>query len=242
VTRAAPGGAAPPHRRAPARAPSAQPAAPSPGPTLVDETWLVRARLPPSFYARPVLAVARACIGKVLVHRDPAGVLAGRIVEAEAYRGPADLAAHSAGGRRTRRTEAMFGPPGRAYMYFLYGMHWAFNLVTGAEGHPHAVLIRALEPLLGQEVMAHRRGLATGAVGLCNGPGKLCQAFGLDGGHYGVDLSGDRLWLAEPPPDAPRWTVGTSPRINVAYAGEWAERPWRFFARGHRAVSVPPRS
>ena len=206
-----------------------------------DEAGLVRTRLPRSFYDRPVLAVARACIGKVLVHRDAGGLLAGRIVEAEAYRGPEDLAAHSAGGRRTRRTEAMFGPAGHAYMYFIYGMHWAFNVVAGAEGKPHAVLVRALEPLLGRERMAERRGLSPSAVGLCNGPGKLCQALGLDGAHYGLDLAGDRLWLAEAPPGSPRLAVGTSPRVNVAYAGAWAERPWRFYARGHRAVSVPPR-
>lgn len=210
-------------------------------PSPVDEAWLEGARLPRSFYERPVLALARAMVGKVLVHRDAGGLIAGRIVETEAYRGPQDLAAHSAGGRRTRRTEAMFGPPGRAYMYFIYGMHWAFNVVAGAEGQPHAVLVRALEPLLGAEVMAARRGLLTSAVGLCNGPGKLCQALGLDGGHYGLDLADNQLWLAEPPPGSPRLAVGTSPRINVAYAGAWADRPWRFYARNHRAVSVTPR-
>ncbi|MGH7839407.1 MAG: DNA-3-methyladenine glycosylase, partial [Candidatus Binataceae bacterium] len=108
-------------------------------------------RLPREFYARSVLAVAREAIGKLLVHRSADGEAAGRIVEAEAYRGPADLAAHSARGL-TRRTAAMYGPPGHAYVYLLYGVSWAMNLVAGAEGAPHAVLIRALEPVRGIEL------------------------------------------------------------------------------------------
>src|SRR5216684_9391751 len=111
---------------------------------------------PREFYTRPVLAVARECIGKVLVHRSAEGEAAGRIVEAEAYRGPKDLAAHSARGL-TQRTAAMFGPPGHAYIYLLYGVSWALNLVAASEGEPHAVLIRALEPTRGLELMARRR-------------------------------------------------------------------------------------
>src|ERR1700735_4157174 len=113
-------------------------------------------KLTRDFYARPVLLVARECIGKVLVHRTTEGVAAGRIVEVEAYRGPLDLAAHSARGL-TKRTAAMFGPPGHAYVYLLYGINWAINLVTTADGEPHAVLIRAIEPLRGIALMARRR-------------------------------------------------------------------------------------
>jgi DNA-3-methyladenine glycosylase len=187
-----------------------------------------------------VLQVARESIGKVLVHRTPEGITAGRIVESEAYRGPEDLAAHSAGGRRTRRTEAMFGPPGHAYMFLLYGMHWAFNVVVGAEGEPHAVLIRAIEPTLGRAQMAARRGLPEDRVQLTNGPGKLCAALGLDGSAYGLDLCGDELFLTEGAAGSPG-PIGCSPRINVDYAGEWAKRPWRFYERQNRYVSVSPR-
>jgi DNA-3-methyladenine glycosylase len=190
------------------------------------------------FYARPVLTVARDCIGKVLVHRTPDGETAGRIVEAEAYRGPLDLAAHSAR-RLTRRTAAMFGPPGHAYVFRLYGTSWAMNLVTTAQGEPHAVLIRALEPLRGLELMAARRHRPPASRELTNGPGKLTQALGITGDDYGRDLCGSDLYLE----DAGLRTgkIGRSPRINVEYAGAWAARPWRFYERGNRYVSVPPR-
>jgi DNA-3-methyladenine glycosylase len=195
--------------------------------------------LPRAFYQRDVLVVARELVGAVLVHESPAGRAAGRIVETEAYRGPADRAAHSARGRRTPRTEAMWGAAGRAYMFRLYGVHWAFNVVTGAVGEPHAVLVRALEPLPPFEAMCARRGLPRGAGrALASGPGRLCQALGLDASSYGADLTRGPLYLL------PGWRegpVGRSPRIHVAYAGAWARRPWRFYERGCRFVSVPPR-
>jgi len=194
--------------------------------------------LPRAFYARPVLTVAREAIGKILVHDTPEGRVAGRIVEAEAYRGPEDRAAHSFGGRRTARTEAMFGPPGYAYVFFVYGMHWHVNLVTTAIDEPHAVLIRAVEPLEGLTLMAERRGLSEGSRDLTNGPGKLCEAFGIDRAHYAADLCKGPLFLAE----GTRPRVARSPRIGVDYAGEWAERPWRFFDQGSPYVSRPPRA
>jgi DNA-3-methyladenine glycosylase len=181
-----------------------------------------------------VLAVARDCIGKVLVHRTPDGYMRGRIVEAEAYRGPEDRAAHSAGGRRTARTEVMFGRAGHAYVFFVYGMHWNFNLVAGEIEQPHAVLIRAVEPISGLAQMAERRGVPESRVELTNGPGKLCQAFGIDRRHYGVDLCTSETLLLE---DAPRAKVARSPRIGVDYAGSWAEKPWRFCELGNRYVS-----
>jgi DNA-3-methyladenine glycosylase len=191
--------------------------------------------LPREFYARPVLTVARDVIGKLLVHETPRGRLVGRIVEAEAYRGPEDRAAHSWGGRRTERTEVMYGQPGLAYVFFVYGMHWHLNLVTTREGAPHAVLLRAVEPLQGAELMARRRGLNLSDVSVSNGPGKLCQAFGIDRRHYGVDLTQGSLFLSEGPLE--RGRLGRSARVGVDYAEKWAEKPWRFFERDNRFVS-----
>jgi DNA-3-methyladenine glycosylase len=182
-----------------------------------------------------VLTVARDVIGKLLVHDTPQGRLMGRIVEAEAYRGPEDRAAHSWGGRRTERTEVMYGEPGLAYVFFVYGMHWHLNLVTTRLGAPHAVLLRAVEPLSGAELMARRRRMKLGDVSLSNGPGKLCQAFGIDRRHYGVDLTRGSLFLSEG--HLARGKLGRSARIGVDYAEKWAEKPWRFFERDSPWVS-----
>jgi DNA-3-methyladenine glycosylase len=195
-------------------------------------------RLARSFYDRPVLTVAHDCIGKILVRRSAEGISAGRIVECEAYRGPEDRASHSSRGR-TKRTEAMFGPPGHAYVFMLYGASWAFNLVVAAEGRPHAVLIRAIEPVSGIDLMARRRSLPAESILLTNGPGKLCQALAITGADYGRDLCRGDLFVASGTGQRPR--IARSPRINVDYAGPWAKRPWRFFWRGNRYVSVPPR-
>jgi len=186
-----------------------------------------------------VLTVARDCIGKVLVHRSPEGETAGRIVEAEAYRGPLDLAAHSSRGL-TKRTAAMFGPPGHAYIYLLYGLSWALNLVVARENEPHAVLVRALEPVRGIELMARRRRVPPDSRLLTNGPGKLTMAMGITGALYGADLYGRVLFLEEPEVPA-KVIVGRSVRINVDYAGDWALKPWRFYERGNPFVSVRPR-
>lgn len=192
--------------------------------------------LPRAFYARPVLAVARECIGKLLVHDTEQGLVGGRIVEVEAYRGPEDAAAHSHRGRHTERNHSMWGPAGHAYVFFVYGMHFQFNLVTGQLGEPHALLVRALEPTLGIEIMAKRRGQEVNSVALTNGPGKLCQALGIRREHDGVDLCQVPLFLL----DAPRVAVERSPRIGIDYAGVWAEKPWRFSEPGNPFVSKRP--
>ena len=207
-------------------------------PSGLSAAWARGGKLGREFYARPVLIVARDCIGKILVHRTAEGEAAGRIVEAEAYRGPLDLAAHSARGL-TRRTAAMFGPPGYAYVFRLYGISWAINLVTTALGEPHAVLIRALQPLRGVDLMAQRRHKPPSSRELTNGPGKLTQALAISGDDYGRDLCGEHLYLEDAGP--PTGRVGRSPRINVDYAGKWAAKLWRFYERGNRYVSVPPR-
>ena len=195
-------------------------------------------KLARDFYARPVLLVARECIGKVLVHRTADGVAAGRIVEVEAYRGPLDLAAHSSRGR-TKRTAVIYGPPGYAYVYLLYGISWALNLVTTAAEVPHAVLIRAIEPLRGIDLMARRRRKPAHSRELTNGPGKLTNALAITGADYGRDLCGGQLYLEHS--DIPAGRIGRSTRINVDYAGAWASKLWRFYERGNRYVSVKPR-
>jgi DNA-3-methyladenine glycosylase len=195
-------------------------------------------KLPRQFYARPVLIVARQCIGKVLVHRTAEGEAAGRIVEVEAYRGPLDLAAHSARGL-TKRTAAMYGPPGHAYVFRLYGTCWAMNLVVANAGEPHAVLIRAVEPVSGIELMAMRRCKPVASRELTNGPGKLAQALAISGTDYARDLCGDELYFAAG--DGKPVKIGRSARINVEYAGAWAARKWRFYERANRYVSVKPR-
>jgi DNA-3-methyladenine glycosylase len=132
----------------------------------------------------------------------------------------------------------MFGPPGFVYVFFVYGMHWNFNVVTGAEGQPEAVLVRAVEPLAGVELMTRRRGGLRSGASLSNGPGKLCQALAIDGRHYGMDLCGSPLLLAAG--ERPR--VSRSARIGVDYAGSWAARPWRFFDASSPYVSRRPRA
>jgi DNA-3-methyladenine glycosylase len=193
--------------------------------------------LPREFYTRPgVLSIARELLGKRLVVPTASGVrVAGTIVETEAYRAPRDRASHAYGGRRTRRTETMYQVGGTAYVYFVYGMYHQFNVVTGAEGVAHAVLVRALEPVEGLAVMRRRRP-GRPDHRLASGPGALCLALGIDRGHDRADLLGERVWLEEGPRVAPA-AVARGPRIGIAYAGEWAARPWRFWIRDHPCVS-----
>ena len=196
--------------------------------------------LPRRFYLAPTLRVARALLGKVLVHDTPAGRTAGRIVEVEAYRGPKDRAAHSYGGHRSVRNEAMWGNPGHAYVYFIYGMHHCMNVVTGPAGTPEAVLIRALEPLEGIPLMRRRRGITGSDWRLCRGPGALCRALAITHAENGADLVRGRLRLLGSPSIPSRRVVRT-PRIGVAYAGADAARPWRLLICDTRSVSGPRR-
>lgn len=179
------------------------------------------------FYARDTLTVARELIGTRLVHAQDGRLRVGRIVETEAYQGPEDLAAHSSRGR-TPRTQVMFGPPGHAYVYFVYGFWHCLNVVTEAEGVPHAVLLRALEPVSGIEDKTW-------------GPGLLCRAMHIDRQLNGTDLCGDVLWLERAPGASRRPArIATSERIGVDYAGEWARRPWRFYDADSSYVSSTP--
>lgn len=189
------------------------------------------------FFARPTLTVALNLLGQRLVRRLDGRRVGGRIVETEAYIGPDDGANHASKGR-TRRTEVMFGPPGRSYIYLVYGMHYMLNLVTEAPGFPAAVLIRALEPVEGIEVMQTRRPGVTDERNLTNGPGKLCQALAIDKSLHNWDVSlGQELWL-ELEDRLPDTAIATGPRIGISYARpEDQAAPWRFWVQGNRFVS-----
>lgn len=194
-------------------------------------------KLPREFYLRPnVLTVSRDLLGKLLVVPGPNGErVSGKIVEVEAYRGPEDRASHAYGGRRTNRTETMYGAGGIAYVYFVYGMYYQFNVVSGVADVPHAILVRALEPVEGIEVMRARR---HGHLdrNLTNGPGKLCIAMGIDRQVNAADLLGDRVWLEEFETVSPR-RIARGPRIGIDYAQEWIDKPWRFWIRDNQFVS-----
>jgi DNA-3-methyladenine glycosylase len=194
--------------------------------------------LPRAFYARAATDVARDCLGQILVHEQDGEVLAGRIVEAEAYVGVEDLACHAYGGHRSARNESMFGPPGHAYVFLIYGLHFHLNLVVSTPEDPSAVLLRAVEPLEGESRMAVRRKFPKSRFLLTNGPGKLCQAFGIDRSFDGADLCQGRLFLAEgvAPPKILR-----VPRIGIDYAGAWARKPLRYLDANCPFVSVMPK-
>ena len=201
------------------------------------ELNLMSLKLPREFYTRAnVLQVARELLGKLLVvpARDGKRV-SGRIVEVEAYRGPLDRAAHSYGGRRTRRTEPMYGIGGTAYVFFVYGMYYQFNVVTNVVDAPHAILVRAVEPVEGIELMRKRRH-GQPDHNLTNGPGKLCIALGIDRGLDGADLLGNRVWLEEAD-KIPRSRIMSGPRVGIDYAEEWKDKPWRFWIRENPFVS-----
>ena len=199
---------------------------------------LARARpLPRAFYARGPRVLARALLGRVLVHDDPrAGRLAGLIVETEAYAGADDPASHAYRGE-TPRNRVMFGPPGVAYLYFTYGMHHCFNVVCGAVGQPSAVLVRALEPLLGLAAMRRRRAGVEGAR-VARGPGSLARAMGLDLRLDGADLTRGPLWIADLPPRRLGRRIGRGPRVGITRAATF---PWRYWLIGSAAVSAGPR-
>jgi DNA-3-methyladenine glycosylase len=193
--------------------------------------------IPREFYTRrDVLKVARDLLGKKLVVAGNNGAcVAGIIVETEAYRGPEDRASHAYNGRRTGRTETMYGIGGTAYVYFVYGMYNQFNVVTNVEGIPHAVLVRALEPVEGLEIIRRRR-QGKSEHQLTSGPGKLCLALGIDRNLDRADLLGDRVWLEEGLAVSPR-RIARGPRIGIDYAADWATKPWRFWVRDNPFVS-----
>jgi DNA-3-methyladenine glycosylase len=188
----------------------------------------VSAPFPRAFYNRTAIEVARALLGTILVH----GTTSGRIVETEAYLGLQDRAAHSFRGI-TPRTRVMFGPPGHAYVYLIYGMYECLNVVAEPEGSPGCVLIRALEPLEGIPRMRRHRPAARGIEDLANGPGKLTLALGISRRHNGADFTSGSLTI-HPAQQQEKIQIGVSPRIGVKHCADW---PLRFFVQGNRFVS-----
>ena len=184
------------------------------------------------FYMRDALTVARELPGKILVRASSEGICSGRIVETEAYMGFKDKAAHSCRGK-TPRTEVLFKAGGLAYVYLIYGMYFCLNFSTNSPDKPECVLIRALEPLEGMELMKKRRGTDI-VENLCSGPGKLCGALGIGRECNGEDLCGERLFLLD---DGFVPDIAASRRVNVDYAGDAAEYEWRFYVRANRFVS-----
>jgi len=179
-------------------------------------------KLPRSFYDRNTILVARELLGKFLVRVSDGAERIGRIVEVEAYLGPHDLAAHSARGL-TQRTQVMFGPPGHAYVYLIYGMYYCMNVVTEREGHASAVLLRAIEPVKNVE-------------GRTQGPGLLCRAMHIDKRLNAHDLLSDNFHVAAPP-ESESFTLVKRPRVGVDYARHWARRHLRFYIKGNPFIS-----
>jgi DNA-3-methyladenine glycosylase len=194
-------------------------------------------KLPREFYTRPdVLEVARDLLGKKLVVPGRNGQrVSGIIVETEAYRGPEDRASHAWNGRRTQRTETMYGAGGTAYVYFVYGMYNQFNVVTNMEDIPHAVLVRALEPSEGVALMRRRR-RGRSEYELTSGPGRLCLAMGIDRKLDKADLLGERVWLEDGISISPR-QIARGSRIGIDYAEKWIDKPWRFWVKDNPFVS-----
>lgn len=188
-----------------------------------------------SFYLKDATLVAPALLGKVLVHKCDSGITKGMIVETEAYRGAEDKGSHSYLNKRTPRTEIQFGLGGYAYVYMIYGKSYCFNVVTGRENSPEVVFIRALQPLIGIELMQQQRGVQR-SQDLCNGPGKLCTAMGISKANYGEDLCGNQLYIEDYLTLSPT-QIGVSARINIDYAEECKDYNWRYFIKDNPFVS-----
>lgn len=187
------------------------------------------------FYLKDANVVALELLGKLLVHKTAEGITSGIIVEVESYIGPKDKGSHAYLNKRTARTEIQFGVGGYAYIYTIYGLHSCFNIVTNVEEKPEVVLIRAIEPVDGIELMKQRRKTEKCQI-LCNGPGKLCEAMDITKKQYGFDLCSSQLYV-EPYLDIDKSKIMVSPRINIDYAEECKEYMWRYFIKNNPFVS-----
>jgi len=194
--------------------------------------------LPDSFYQRPdVVAIAKELLGKVLVTNFEGQYTSGLIVETEAYRGAADKASHAFGNRRTNRTEVMYGHGGVAYVYLCYGIHHLFNVVTNIEDVPHAILVRAVEPLEGIDIMLQRRRKEKLQPNLTAGPGAMSEALGIKTKHTGLNLQGPEIYIEDRGIKIPLSQLISATRVGVAYAQEDALLPYRFYIKDNKYVS-----
>ncbi|MBI5072120.1 DNA-3-methyladenine glycosylase [Candidatus Falkowbacteria bacterium] len=189
-----------------------------------------------NFYNRKTLKVAQEILGKFLVRKIGNKIIAGKIVETEGYVGLNDLASHASRGK-TARTAPMFGPPGHAYVYLVYGLNYCFNIVTEKKNYPAAVLIRAIEPTQGINLMRRFRNAPKDEKNITNGPGKLCQALKIDKKLNNIDLANGTLWLEDRDIKIKPSDIIKAKRIGVDYAGKYKNKPWRFYLKGNQFVS-----
>ncbi|KFE99023.1 DNA-3-methyladenine glycosylase [Chryseobacterium luteum] len=200
----------------------------------------MNSKLPPSYYLnQDVIFLAKDLLGKILFTEIDGRITAGIIVETEAYFGVIDKASHAYGGRRTGRTETLYSPGGVSYVYLCYGIHHLFNVVTSVEGEPHAVLVRAIEPLIGTETMELRRNMPASKAAISSGPGSAAKALGIDRSFNNKDLTENEIWIEDRDIKYSPDEIIAGPRIGVDYAREDALLPWRFYVKGNRYVSKP---
>ncbi len=194
--------------------------------------------LPPSFYqSEDVVGIARALIGKLVFTRIDNELTGGIIVETEAYKGPEDRGSHAHQMRRTARNESMYSEGGTAYVYICYGIHNMLNVVTNRAGIPHAVLIRAIEPLTGIRTMVERRGILHFTKRICAGPGSLAKALGISKAQDGISLLGKELWLEDQDMPLNEEEIIAAPRVGMNFDGPYKSIPWRFYLKGNKFVS-----
>jgi DNA-3-methyladenine glycosylase len=186
-----------------------------------------------------VVSLAKDLLGKILYTKIDNEITAGIIVETEAYFGIKDKASHAYGGRRTNRTETMYGSGGIAYVYLCYGMHNLFNIVSSKEDDPHAVLIRGIEPLIGIDIIEQRRNMPHTKGAISAGPGSAAKALGIDKTFNAKNLTGDEIWIEDHAIRYQNEDIAATPRVGIAYAKEHALLPWRFFIKGNKYVSKP---
>ena len=189
------------------------------------------------FYLNDTFEVAENLLGATLYSNINNELTGGKIVELEVYLGKKDKASHAYGGRKTKRTGVMYHHGGKAYIYLIYGLYSLFNVVTGPEGEPHAILIRALEPSHGIETLKKRRGI-NDLLNLASGPGKLCSALNITREQNGIDLTGDTIWIVQPEKPVHENNIVRAPRVGIDYAEEFADKPWRFYIKENPHVSI----